>query len=105
MVLFLADVEFAAKDRMNAVVLRGVKEMDRAVNVAVVGNGNRLLADPGDALHQLFDVAGAVEQGVVGVQVQVGEFRHGFFFYFRSDALPAGDRRIAVSEEKEGRNF
>jgi hypothetical protein len=30
-----------------------------------------------DALHQFVDVAGPIEKGVIGMQVQVDEFRHG----------------------------
>src|ERR1700691_288594 len=91
MVLFLANVELAPKDRMDTLMLCGVEEMDRAIDIAVVCNRNSLLADVGNALHQLFDIAGAVEQGVVGVEMQVGKFRHGLFFYFRS----AGARSAA----------
>jgi hypothetical protein len=65
-------------------VLRGFEEMDRSVNVAVIRYGNGFLADVGDTFHQLFDIAGAVEQGIIGVEMQVSEFRHGLFFYFRS---------------------
>ena len=104
MVLFLADVELAAQDRMNAVAFRRFEKMDRAINVAVVGNGDRFLADVRDALDQLFDIAGAVEQGVIGVEVQVGEFRHGLFFYFRSTARTTfgriADRRMRKRRDK-----
>ena len=96
MVVFLADVELAAENGMDAVVLCRVEKMHRAVDVAVVGNGDGLLTDAGDVLDELFNVAGAVEQGVVGVEMKMSEFRHGCCFYFRSRA-PGGVRRIVVA--------
>ena len=55
----------------------GVEEVDGAVDVAVVGHGDGFLAEGGDAVDELVDVAGAVEEGVLGVQMEVGEFGHG----------------------------
>ena len=55
----------------------GVEEVDGSVDVAVIGDGNGLLSYVGDALHELFYVTSAIEEGVVGVQVQMGEFSHG----------------------------
>jgi hypothetical protein len=48
----------------------------------VIGNRNRFLADARYALNQLFNVARTVQQGVVGVQVQVSKFRHGVLLLF-----------------------
>ena len=62
---------------MDAVFFGGVEEVDGSVDVAVIGDGDGFLADFRDALDELFDIAGAVEKGVVGVQVKVGKFRHG----------------------------
>ena len=76
MVVLLADVELAAEDGLDAARLGGVEEVDGSVDVAVIGDGNGLLADVGDALHELFYVTSAIEEGVVGVQMQVGEFSH-----------------------------
>ena len=76
-VVFLADVEFAADDRLHASMLGRVDKVDRAKDVAVVGHGHGRHAQFLHALAELFDVTGAVEQGVVGVQVQVDELGHG----------------------------
>src|SRR5262249_19232638 len=63
----------APDDRMYARALRRVIKLDRAEEVAVIGHGDRrhLLLDRD--LHQLVDIAGSVEQRVVGVAVQVDE--------------------------------
>src|SRR5579862_2492976 len=76
MIFLLADVELAAEDGLDPLLLGGLEEVDGSVDVAVVGDGNGFLSDVGDALYELFYVAGAIEEGVVGVQVQMGEFRH-----------------------------
>jgi hypothetical protein len=78
--------------------------MHGAVNIAVVGNGDGLLSDAGDVLDELFNVAGAVQKGVIGVEMKMGEFRHGCCFYFRSRCRegPGGSQRR--NEEKAGRN-
>jgi hypothetical protein len=50
--------------------------MHRAKNVPVVGHGHGRHAQLLHALAKLFDVAGAIKQGVVGMQVQVDELGH-----------------------------
>jgi hypothetical protein len=57
-------------------LLRGVEKMDRAIDVAVIGDRDGLLSDASNMLNQLFDIARPIEQRVVGVQMQVCEFRH-----------------------------
>ena len=58
-------------------VLRRVEKVHRAVDISVVRHGDRLLPQRRHAIDELVHVAGAVEQGVFGVQMQVGEFGHG----------------------------
>ena len=57
----------------------GVVELDGAEEVAVVrhGDGGHFLLD--DGVHELADFAGSIEEGVIGVAVQMDEriFRHG----------------------------
>ncbi len=77
MVLVLAHVEFAPEDRLDSLLFGRVEEMDRSVDVAVVGHGDGLLAERGDAIDELLDVAGTIEEGVFGVEVKVGELGHG----------------------------
>ncbi len=76
-VFLVADVELAAQDGFDAFGFGGFEEVDCAVDVAVVGDGYGFLADVVDVGYEFFDVAGAVEEGVVGVQMQVGKFSHG----------------------------
>ena len=45
MVFLLADVKLAAQDRLDALLLRRLKEVHRAIDIAVIGDRNRLLAD------------------------------------------------------------
>ena len=73
MVLGLAHVEFAAEDGLDAFLLGSVEEMDRAVDVAMVGHRHGLLAEFRHAIDELVDVAGAVEERVFSVQMEVGE--------------------------------
>ena len=70
------DVHLAAEDRPHAVLLRRVVEHDRREHVAVLGDGERRHAEPRRFLHQLVDAAGAVEQRILGVQVEVDEVLH-----------------------------
>ncbi len=69
----LRDVDFAADDGMDAGGFGGVVELHRAEEVAVIGHGHGGHFLLGDDLHQLVDIAGAVEQGIIGVAVQVDE--------------------------------
>src|ERR1700733_3493505 len=57
MILFLADVEFAAENGLDALLLGGVEEVDGSVDVAVIGDGDGGLANVGDAVDQFFYVA------------------------------------------------
>ena len=76
-VILLADVKLAPDNRLDARFVRGIHKMHCAKNIAVIGHGDRRHAQLLDAFNQFFDVAGAVEQGVIGMQMQVYEFRHG----------------------------
>ena len=51
-------------------------ELDGPVEVAVIGHGQGVHALLLDVLDQLRDAAGAVEQAVVGVAVQMNEGPH-----------------------------
>ena len=82
-VVFLANVKLATDDRLNVKFVRGVDEMHRAKNISVVGHGNRGHAQLFHALAKLFDIAGAIKQGVVGMQVQVDELGHGLSLVLR----------------------
>ena len=73
------DVGLVADDRVEAGGLALAVELDGAVEVAVVGQGQGVHAQRLGVGDQLGDAAGAVEQAVVAVAVQVNEgtVRHG----------------------------
>ena len=63
------------EQRLDVVLLGGLVELDGAVHDAVVGQADGRLIEGGGALGELADVAGAVEQRVLGVDVQVRDGR------------------------------
>ena len=67
------DVGLDADDRLDALVLGGLVEGDRAVEGAVVRDGHRIHALGRRRVDQLRDPAEAVEQAEFGVDVEVGE--------------------------------
>jgi hypothetical protein len=69
----LDEVEFAADEGLDAGVLGGLVELDRAVEIAMVGQRERGHAEFLGAAHETIDPAGAIEQAVVGVDVEVDE--------------------------------
>ena len=77
MILRLAHVKLAAQDRLDAFRLRRIEKVHRAVDIAVVRHGDRLLPQRRHAVHKLVDVASPVEQRVFRMQMQMGEFGHG----------------------------
>ena len=67
------EVGFAADDRFDARLLRGRVKLDRPGQIAVVGDGNRFLAQFHGPRHKPVNMAHAVEEAVVGVVMKVGE--------------------------------
>jgi hypothetical protein len=76
LVPLLRNVHLAADHRMHARRLGRVIELDRAEQVPVIGHGHgrHLLLERG--LHELVDIASPIQQGVVGMAMQVDK-RHG----------------------------
>ncbi len=72
-VVFLADVELASHDRFHPDLVRGIYKMHRAKNIPVIGHGHRGHAKFMNPVNEFLDVASAVEQGVITVQMQVDE--------------------------------
>ena len=66
-------VDLAAEDGRNTPVAAGVVERHRPEHVAVIGDGQRLHAEPRGLVHEGVDLAGPVEEAVLGVQVEVDE--------------------------------
>src|SRR4030081_1296095 len=72
-IVFLADIQFASDDRFHSDLMRGIYKMHRAKNIAVIGHGHRGHAKFMNPINEFFDVASAVEQGVIAMQMQVNE--------------------------------
>jgi hypothetical protein len=56
--------------------VRGIYKVHRAKNVAVVGHGHGGHAEFMDALNEFLDVASAVKQRIIAMQMQVDELGH-----------------------------
>ena len=75
MVFLLADVKLAAQDRLHPGFLGRIMECHRTEDVAVIGDrdgGHVEFLDPAD---EALDLAGSVEQGIVGMKMKMDEFR------------------------------
>ena len=70
------DVRLAAEDRLHAVGLGALIEVERAEQVAVVGDRDRLHAALEHLREQLVQANRAVEKAILRVQMQVGELGH-----------------------------
>jgi hypothetical protein len=93
------EVGLQADDRLDPVALAGLVVLHRAVHDAVVGEPQRRLAEGRSALGEGIDATGPVEDGVLGVDVEMGERRvrhRAWNIGSRSDRTgvrPAGRRR------------
>jgi hypothetical protein len=77
MILVFAHVKFASENGPDAFGLGGIEEVNGPIDVAVVSHSDRLLAEGSDSIDELGDVAGAVKEGIFGVQMEMSELRHG----------------------------
>ena len=73
----VGDVDLAAEHRLDSLVPRRLVEVDRTGERAVVGERDRRHLELGGALREVRDPAGAVEDRVLGVDVEVDERRFG----------------------------
>jgi len=71
----VGEVRLEAQDGADLLLLRRLVEAPRAVHVAVVGDGQAVLAELPDVLDEVGNPARAVEQRVLAVRVEVDE-RH-----------------------------
>ena len=73
----VGDVHLTTDDRLDLVRLHRVVELDRAEHVAVVGDGAGRHTQLSDLGREFFGPAGAVEQGVFGVKMEMSEGHSG----------------------------
>ena len=69
----LDEVDFAADQRLDALRLGLIVEIDRTEKIAMVGERERGHPQRLRAIHQPVDAAGAIEQAVIGVKVEMDE--------------------------------
>jgi len=72
----LRHIDFAAQDGLDAMFFRDFEELDGTVKHAVIRHGTRAHPEFLRPRHKVGQLAGAIEQRVLGVQVQVGELTH-----------------------------
>ena len=70
------NIDLAADDRMNSFFLCGAVEVDDAVHRTVVGDGNGGLPQFGNTVDQSVNAAGAVQQAVFTMYMQMGKVFH-----------------------------
>ena len=99
----LRDVHFAADHRMHALGFGAVVKLHRAEKISVIGHrhGGHLLLD--DEIHQLTDLAGAVEQRIIGMAMQMDERRRRTHLLSRSGgratSILLGDGRSRMGRD------
>ena len=76
MIFRLAHVKLAPEDRLDALFLGRVKKVHCAVDISVVRHRDGRLPERRHPIHEFVDVAGAVQQRIFRVQMQVSEFIH-----------------------------
>ena len=69
----LGHVDLAADDRADAALFGGLVEIQNAVHVAVVGDGHSLLPQFLGAVQKALNAAGAIQEAVFGVDMEMGE--------------------------------
>src|SRR5688572_32760907 len=67
-------VQLGAQDGLDARLLRGEVEVDPAEEIAVIGQRDGGELEVFGLLHQLFELGGAVEEAVLGMDVEMDEF-------------------------------
>ncbi len=78
-IVLLADVKLASDDGLDAFLLCRVDKMHGAKNIAVIGHGDGRHPELFHAMDELFDVAGAVKERVIGMEMQVDELIAHFY--------------------------
>ena len=69
------DIHLAADDGFDALFARGLVKINRAVEHAVVGDGERGEFQFMGLVHQPVQPAGAIEQRILGVQMEMNKVR------------------------------
>ena len=80
-----SDVRLDADDRLNSMLLRFLDELDRAVEGPMVGEGDGVHPEALRLLHQRLQVAHAIEQAELAVDVEVREISLGAHEWQSSD--------------------
>ena len=93
------DIGLDAQDRFHARFFRRLIKFDRAVERAVIGERDAIHAELLGARHEFGDLGEAVEQGIVRMDVKMGEFRHdGYYNTFSIIPAKAMSSRAATRD-------
>ena len=65
------DVGFDPQDRLDALLPREVVKRDRSVQIPMIRDGHRIHPELSHPINELIDPIPAIEQRILGVQVQV----------------------------------
>ena len=102
----VGDVDLAADHRLDAGALRRLEELHRAGHRAVIGERDRRHLELGRPRDEVRDPAGAVEDRVLGVDVEMNKRRvsHARWTPYGSVLTPSERRRIP-SPQRAGRSW
>ncbi len=73
MVGSLREIKLAPQNGLDPLLLHGVEEVHRTVDIAVVGDGSGGLPHLADVRGQLVNVAGSIEERIVGMKMEMGK--------------------------------
>ncbi len=93
-------VGLEAENRADLLGLRRLVEGPGCVQVAVVGDGQAVHAEPLDLCDQLFDAVGTVEQRVFAVGVEMDESHNGGLLLPQLQLPPDPVQRHAASMQQ-----
>ena len=75
-VFLLTDIKLAPHNGLDPHLVRRIHKMNSPKNIAMVGHGNGRHSQLVHTMDQLVHIAGAIEHGIVGMEVEMNELGH-----------------------------
>ncbi len=69
MIVGLRQIKFATQNRLHALLLHRVEEVDRAIDIPMIGHRRSRLADLAQMPGKLIDITSAIKKGVVRMKM------------------------------------